>query len=558
MAEWAETNTDPEGRSALVAAWSLRLELVRRQKLTLLEWSEAFRMEEGEPLDFEAFPFQRELYQAFGDRDLPSVDVMKSAQCGISAAAVSLALYAADVWGANVLYVLPTTELAESFSDTRVRPAIASSPYLSGRLQETNTKSLKQLGVANIYFTGSGSDRQAISVPADLLVLDEYDRLDRPRLPLFDRRLASPKSMKLRRRFSNPSYPEDGIHGLYLASDQRTWLIRCRRCRHEAPISYEQIDGSHYLREEDAKRVCGRCGRPLGPGVIAAGRWVAARPEQSRRGYHVSRLIVPGDVMAELVAEHAKGAEDEIAAHYNFDLGLPFAPRGGSLDRDRVLACRREWTCPSSYRGSQWVTAGVDVGGVLHVRISAWSEQGAVPLFIGEVPDFEALELLWNAYNVNFGLIDERPEERKARDFCDRFRGRAKMIRWSGDEQRHDIVEPEGERLVIVRRTWAMDTTVAEVTAQTRLLPKDLPRGYLAQMTSPHRVTETQDKTGRKVTRYVHTTADDYFLAETHDVVARLAHRGSPVGFASSGPVSIREEVRRRLYGAPGHQNRRV
>ncbi len=79
-----------------------------RRKPDLLLWSRAHRLEEGRPLDFGLFPFQRELLEAFGDPGLQTVDVMKSAQCGVSAAGISLALFAADVWGATVLYVLPT------------------------------------------------------------------------------------------------------------------------------------------------------------------------------------------------------------------------------------------------------------------------------------------------------------------------------------------------------------------------------------------------------------------------------------------------------------------
>src|SRR5207245_908211 len=225
-----------------VAARRLQLALARRLSgsgPSLLRWSRAFRMEDHRPLDFDLFPFQRELYDAFGDRDLSRVDVMKSAQCGISAAAVSLALYAADRWNANVLYVLPTEALAETFSDTRVRRSIADSLYLSERLTDTDSKGLKRLGEAYLYFVGSGSEAQALSVDADLLVLDEFDRLDMAQVPLFERRLNAPTSLRLIRRFSNPSFPESGIHAAWLDSDQRRWLIPCPWCGHEAPLFYD-------------------------------------------------------------------------------------------------------------------------------------------------------------------------------------------------------------------------------------------------------------------------------------------------------------------------------
>jgi phage terminase large subunit GpA-like protein len=361
----------------------------------------AYRCSNRGPVS-ERFPFQPELYRAFGDRDLQSVAVMKSAQCGISAAAVSLTLYAGDVWGASVLYVLPTGDDAKDFSDTRVRPAIEGSGYLRGRVSSTDNKGLERIGDSFLYFRGSVSERKALSIPADVLILDEYDRLDQRNVPLLRKRLGSPNSLHLERRFSNPGYPEFGIHALCLSSDRRSWLIRCPGCSHEAPIGYEQTeDRNHFVDDERRARVPGGCHRELAKGAIAGGRWVPAHPSVDARGYHISKLIVPDQRIDDVIVEHARTDEDSVKAHHNFDLGLPYASRGGSLSEDLVLACRREWAMPTHYNGTGWVTAGVDVGKVLHVRISSWSASGhAVPLYIGEISDFEELALVWNRYGV--------------------------------------------------------------------------------------------------------------------------------------------------------------
>jgi len=534
----------PDREALLLQGW----DLLQGANLDLLGWSVLHRLEDDAPLDFEAFPFQREIYRAFGDKGLASVEVMKSSQCGISAAAVSLALYAADAWGAHVLYVLPTESLAETFSDTRVKTAIESSPYLRSRLSATDSKGLKRLGAGNLHFVGSGSEARALSVPADVLVLDEFDRLDQRQVAKFPSRLAAPTSLNLLRRFSNPSYPEAGIHRLWMASDQRTWLITCPACGTEAPIAYDQGPG-HYVDEDRELRVCGGCHRALPLEAIAAGQWVPARADRDHRAYHVSRLIVPGERVAELVEHHAQGGEEEVAVHYNFDLGLPYAPKGGSLDRELVLACRRGYVTPNGYRGSQWVTAGVDVGKELHVRISRWLDsEKAAPLFVGQVGDFEHLGLLWESYAVNFGLIDERPEERQAREFAGRFPGRGALIRWAGEAQQEEYVYRSDTRLVIARRTWALDRTVAAVAAQHRLLPRDLPKGYVQHMTAPHRITDTT-ASGQKVGRYVSERADDYFFAETYDLLARLVRSEPSMVSAVVDPEPLRRTLfpKRRL-----------
>jgi len=521
---------------------------------SLLAWSRAYRLENGRPLDFEAFPMQLEIYEsAFADRDLPTVDVMKSAQVGVSAAGVSLALYAADIWGANVLYVFPTADDVHDFSDTRVKPAIEASAYLRSRVSSTDNKGLRRVGEAFIYFRGSRSESKALSIAVDLVVFDEFDWLDKTNVPKFRRRLNAPTSMKLERRFSNPSFPEDGIHAEWLRSDQRTWLVRCPACLNEAPISWDGGDGDHYVDRERKIRACGRCKKLLGSEAVAAGRWVAARADAAPRAYHMSRLIVPGENIGELVANHAKTDETSKQAFYNLDLGVPYSPKGGSLPRDLILACRRRYTCPDSYVGPEWVTAGVDVGAVLHVRISRHLENGQVaPLYIDTVGDFTDLAQLMDRYQVRFCVVDERPEERKAREFMEAFAGRVMLLRWSGDEQRDQIATDDDRGLIVARRTGACDRLVAQVGAQVRLLPEHLPDGYVSQMGAPHRVTET-NRRGQKVARYVSERADHFFFAEMHDMIAREVRSGNPIDIAGDPGENILERAhRRRVEGRWG------
>lgn len=473
---------------------------------------------------------------------------MKSGQCGISAAAVSLTLWAGDILSANVLYVLPGAADAYDFSDSRVTPAIQDCPYLAVQFAEgTDNKGLKRIGNAWLYFRGSVSEKKALSIPADILVLDEYDRLDQRNVPAFRKRLGSPKSMKLTRQFSNPSLPQFGIHKLYLDSDQRTWLVRCPRCRHERPVIWEQLEGDeHHVDEERGLRVCGKCGRPLPRAAIADGRWVAAQV-RDRRGYHVSKLIVPDQDLAELVEEHSSSDETTLQAHFNFDLGEPYSPKGGQLSEETVRANQRDYQPPDAYTGPDWVSAGVDVGKVLHVRISRWMASGLpAPLYVGEVPSFEELENLWTRYDVNFGLIDWQPEERKAREFAARFPGRVMLTKWSGEEQRNQLEVDQERNLVIVRRTWAMDQTAAAFHAQKRYLPKFLPPDYVLQVTAPIRILQPTMK-GEQVARYVSVRPKDhYFFAETYDVIARLVRGGGAAEVAGEEPETLRERVRRR------------
>ena len=73
---------------------------------------------------------------------------------------------------------------------------------------------------------------------------------------------------------------------------------------------------------------------------------------------------------------------------------------------------------------------------------------------------------------------------------------------------------------------------------QYRLLPRDLPEGYVSQVTAPHRLVET-DERGQKTARYRSTRADHYFFAECYDLIAKDVI-GYPAADGGTNPDPIR------------------
>jgi hypothetical protein len=113
------------------------------------------------------------------------------------------------------------------------------------------------------------------------------------------------------------------------------------------------------------------------------------------------------------------------------------------------------------------------------------------------------------------------------------------LVRWSGEEQHQEIVTDDDQGLVIARRTWSCDQTVAQFMDQTRLLPKELPRDYLDQVTAVHREVVTNTR-GQKVARYIKTKADHYFFAETYDLLAKLVRGGAIADAGGPPPPSVK------------------
>ena len=238
-------STDSAMRSS--ADWwtlqnSAQRELARRNPDSLLDWSLAHRFFQGRPMRL--IPALRAIYD---DRH-PLVVIQKAAQVFASEYLVNTALWAADTGQGgrgNVLFVMPTQTQVNDFSQARIDRAIGDSAYLRERLMPVPPgrpgpvrQNLKKVGSGYLYLRGSDSRRQLTSVDADVVLLDEYDLMAEGVLPLAQKRLASSRLGWLRVA-STPRLPEAGINGLFLASDQRYYLLRCPACRTEQRLTWD-------------------------------------------------------------------------------------------------------------------------------------------------------------------------------------------------------------------------------------------------------------------------------------------------------------------------------
>ena len=302
---------------------------------SLLEW--ALRVPEPKtgPLDFDRFPFQRELYELTADDH--DVVIKKAAQVGISAHLVRWAIFWADMHAKTALYVFPKARQLSDFSDARIRPLILGSTYLRDRVpaDAVQNKMLKQVGDGLIYFRGSESRDDLDAVDADVLALDEYDTLNQANIPDAERRVAA-STLGLVRRVGVPSVPGYRISLLYEQSDQRVWQVRCGACTAWQPIEYwENVD------EATPGIVCRHCRKPLD---VTKGESVATYPDRGTKGYHVSRLLVPGTQLFRIVAASKEREPYKRQVFFNKDLGLDYAPEENRLSLAALQAAQRQYT----------------------------------------------------------------------------------------------------------------------------------------------------------------------------------------------------------------------
>jgi len=467
------------------------------------------------PLNFQRWPFQKELYeQGFDDRE---VVVMKATQLGISAWLVRWALAWADTAGARVVYVFPRARQLADFSIARVRPLL-DGPYLRTRVpaREVQNVFLRSVGRGIIYFRGSHPASTLESIDADCLCLDEHDLLVQQNIPVAERRVGGQDSLGLIRRVGFPTVTGYGIHKQFLKSDQRRWHVRCEHCGERQPLTWaENVD------LDRAIYVCRRCHKEL-PSV-AEGEWVATYPDRDVRGYHITKLLLPTErALPDLIEASKDQTIYRRQVFHNRDLGEPWEEGGARLTPAMIAACQRDYFQLEAFHGKNPVLMGVDVASTraLNVWISEQlSETQGRTLHVGLADSFDELARLMDRFAVHMATIDHLPEGRLARAFAERFAGRVYIVNYAGEAQKDVLAVDDEQRRVSVRRTEAIDAAVERIRAQHELLPQDLPRDFVGQMCANVRSLEQND-VGRVKVLYRNDGPDDYMQALTFCIVA--------------------------------------
>lgn len=506
-----------------------------------LEWARQVPEPKTGPLNFEQFPFQRELYAE--GVELPEVAVMKSTQVGASAWLVRWAIYWADR-GKTVLYVFPAEEQLRSFHNARIAPLLRC-PYLAKRVENATVSNANQREIGNGWLNLRGAQTVAglESVDADGIAIDEYDLIPAGAIPVVERRISAPTSMGLIRRIGWPSIEDHGIARQYNLSDRRRWFVKCPACGEQQFLRFfprrgaegdEEGDGlpnatSAYVDREGELVRCGKCDKPLTPAAVRTGEWVAEFPERDSRGYHVHRLLVPGVPPRPMIEASRRTDAFEVQSFYNRDLGEPYSPKEGRLSKAAIAAAQSaggnhlQGPWDVGYAGDGLVTMGVDSASArdLNVRISLYAHDlsNKRALFIGEVDSFDKLAEIMDIYNVRMAAIDHLPDGRLARDFTQRFYGRAFYVRFLPPTSPDLFILDREERSAAIKRTEAIDATLGLIRATRNRLPIDLPEGYVDHMRNVVRFHEL-DELGRQTVGYRSLGAIDYLMAELYDYFA--------------------------------------
>lgn len=366
-------------RTAVLANWTMA---------SMSRWIQEHTRLGGAPYSY----FEHEYQQTILNDTSTHLNVRKCSQVGLSEVSARLALGMTNMLSPfTTIYTLPTAKFAGTFVKTRIDPVVDGSAMLKANIHKTTDNAdLKRFGESYLYVRGAASTNAPISIPADMLIHDEFDFCDQSLLTQYTSRLTHSR-WKLVRRFSTPTLPGFGIDREFQSSRRFFNLCKCDHCNEWFnPSYYEHIvipgfDGDlHNLTKADLAVVkwadawlkCPKCGlRPnLGPDHR---EFVCENPSEPfpAAGYQVSPFDVPSRIKpSDLVL--ASTSYERRQDFDNYNLGLPAQDTDATLvlaDFDGVFL--------NECADSGVHVMGVDVGATYHFTVAKVMGDGSM-LFV--------------------------------------------------------------------------------------------------------------------------------------------------------------------------------
>ncbi len=333
--------------------------------------------------------YLRGLMDAASDPEVQVIVAMFASQTGKTEALQNIVGFHVDQDPSPTLVVMPTLDLAESYSKDRLAPMLRDTPALEGKISDSrsrdseNTLLHKRFPGGHITMAGANSPASLASRPIRLLVCDEVDRyppsagtegdpvsLARKRTTTFWNRkivLTSSPSIKGLSR----------IEQAYLESDQRRLWVPCGHCGEWQTLQWKQVQWSPG-RPEEAGYECAHC-HVIWTDVerwaaVAKGEWRAGAPFNGIAGFHLSELYSSWVHLADTVRNflEAKPHQERLKVWVNTALAETWEEDAEKLD-ENVLRDRVEDWGEKPPAEILIITAGVDVqDDRIEVEIVGW------------------------------------------------------------------------------------------------------------------------------------------------------------------------------------------
>lgn len=513
------------------------------------------------PLRFAKFPWQPTILNS----NEPTISVMKAAQMGFSVTGLIKALYKVDQEREDVLYVLPTRDLASDFASARLDAMVALSPPLVDLFTKKNNVGLKTTRHhSHIFIRGSIAESGLVSVPVGTAIVDEFDRCNPDAMSLVKERLSA-HDKKQFFGLSTPTMPEFGINEQYLLGTQEHFFFKCPFCSRWTELLWPdcvEIHGDCATSADvhDSFYFCKECKHRLEhehkADWLKGARWEATHKAYGHRSFWINQMYGPEMTPGEMVIAYfeAQGDEKANVQWHNQKMGLPYLMEGAKVTEGIINECLGPYrmdSCDYPQDSSRMITMGVDVGQFLDIviRESIYTEDpGNEPhlhsickvLWQGRLAggDFPGLDMLMEQWQVLHCCVDFQPETELAKQFARRMGTKnVSLVQYREGVTGDEIKKLEDETGVVTLTVdWVnmMDRSLGRMHKgkSKMLLPQDIGGIFREHVQAPSR-TYILDKYGRPKAIYLNKKPDHQahalLLSEVAHMRAYSRSTGRPI-----------------------------
>ena len=470
-------------------------------------------MLDGRPFSYKHHEY---LVEPYKDSHPNQVEI-KATQLGLTSKAMLRVVYSLRYGNyRGVLYLFPSKSDVTDFSRSRVKPLMEDNPDNIGSwVGDLDDVNLKKIWKSFLYLRGMRSRVGLKSAPADFVIFDELDEAPQNAIDMAMERMAHSET-KVSLKLSNPTLPDFGIDKAFQETDQQFWLLKCEKCNQYTDLVETFPDTLKHVNG-DVVRACSKCDAELDPSV---GEWVAKHPDvKDKRGRQYSQLyshyVEPADIL------HQFMTTNNLTDFYNLKIGLAYVEAQNRLSVQEVLSLCSNEGIRSSDGGP--CSMGVDQGKGLHVVIGKkyFDTDGKI-VHVDVYKDWEELDRLMKNFNVNRCVVDALPEQRNARAFANRFKGKV-YLNYYNEHQRGSYAWNDKEFTVSCNRTESLDASHREVMERAIVIPKEceIIKDFAKHLHNVAKRLEEDEESGSKRYVYVRLGADHFRHAFNYEAMAR-------------------------------------
>ena len=342
---------------------------------SILKWldSNQIKNEKEVLITFDRHPFLIDIYNDFHPLQVQE----KCSQCGMSTAAILKTFFLGKTKNYSIIHTLPTADFSLDFVKSKVDPIIRANSEVFDINRRIDSTRHKQMNLSHFFYRGTFTEKEGISITADVIINDEYDRSDLNVCGVFESRLDF-SEYKAKWKFSNPSVPQYGVDALWQESDQKHWFVKCGHCSKWQYLMWpENID----FKKEVF--MCIKCKGEITDEDRINGLWVDKYKNRDTHGYWVSQMFCVWHTAKDIIKKFHNQKRD---VFYNFTIGVPYVGSDVNVRREHIIRCLEETSLPSSK--AKIKVMGIDQGSTFHVvvggvegidriyTLSSWDEVG--------------------------------------------------------------------------------------------------------------------------------------------------------------------------------------